>query len=114
MIVDDSPSVLRFLRAFLSRAGHDIVAEAHSAKSALEISKTTTFDLLVTDYILPDGNGYQVATNIKRNKSEVHIIIMTGEDSFKCEEFSVIRKPFDLEKMKRIIELINSDNQSKI
>lgn len=58
------------------------------------------FDILITDYILPDGNGISFARELKKKIPELKIIITSGylEDlnleKLKEEGFNFLEKPF--------------------
>jgi len=54
-------------RGLLSHFGHDI-SVADSTQTALEIVKAKQFDVVLSDIGLPDGSGYDVIAQAKRNQ----------------------------------------------
>ena len=56
LLVDDHPDTCAALERLLTLRGHSVAA-AHSIRDALEIAAEQSFDLLISDVGLPDGNG---------------------------------------------------------
>lgn len=56
LLVDDHPDTCAALERLLKLRGHSVAA-AHSMRGALEIAGQDSFDLLISDVGLPDGNG---------------------------------------------------------
>jgi CheY-like chemotaxis protein len=56
LLVDDHPDTCAALERLLKLRGHSVAA-AHSMRGALEIAGQGSFDLLISDVGLPDGNG---------------------------------------------------------
>jgi PleD family two-component response regulator len=66
LVVDDEPLIVDVLRRVLSKAGHTVVAAA-TGKEALKKALETRPDLVIMDIVMPEGDGYQAAVNIKRH-----------------------------------------------
>ena len=56
LLVDDHPDTCAALERLLTLRGHSVVA-AHSMRTALAAAARDSFDLLISDVGLPDGNG---------------------------------------------------------
>jgi DNA-binding NtrC family response regulator len=80
LIVDDEPAIREVFTRFLGRRGHDVVA-CGSAEEALQIAstRTTSFDVIVTDLILPDMTGLDLARALIESGSSAQVILLTGE-----------------------------------
>jgi signal transduction histidine kinase/ActR/RegA family two-component response regulator len=83
LLVEDDPQVRAMALRILSSHGHEVTAAA-AARQALEISLARKApDLLVTDVILPDGNGMELARELRRRRPDLAVLFMsgyTGED----------------------------------
>jgi DNA-binding response OmpR family regulator len=100
LVVDDNRDLLHFLGRLLAKEGW-ILLTAESAKEAKRLMRKYKPKAAVLDYMLPDGNGVELAVEFQKSKSEMVLIIMTGtilppEEEALCEEnnFPVLRKPF--------------------
>ncbi len=84
LVVDDSPMVLEMVSAHLKQHGME-VTEANNGAEAVEKLKAFTPDLVVTDVVMPQMNGYELCRWIKNNAStkNVPVIMCTT----KSEEF---------------------------
>ena len=76
MIADDLDQSQLFTLV-LQRAGHRVTAVATGEK-ALAILNTTPFDLVITDYMLPDINGDEIIRRIHESGSKIPIILMSN------------------------------------
>ncbi len=61
----------------LSAAGYEVLT-AIDGESALRIFALNRVDLVITDQFIPDSTGGQIASEMKRLKPEVPIILHTG------------------------------------
>ena len=78
LVVDDEPYVLQFVTRVLARAGYE-VSSASGAKQALEmIAAQGSFGLVVSDVVMPDMCGPQLATEILRTSPSSAIMFMSG------------------------------------
>lgn len=77
LIVDDEPSILEVVSAYLRLDGH-LVATAASGREALEKFQRNHFDLVVLDRVMPEMSGDQVARFIKQLNKEIPVIMLTG------------------------------------
>ncbi|MGB8167408.1 MAG: PAS domain-containing protein, partial [Chthoniobacteraceae bacterium] len=76
LVVEDHADTARTLNRLLRRAGFAVVSAADAA-SATAFAERETFDLLISDLGLPDGNGYEIMRHI-RAKRGVPGIAMSG------------------------------------
>ncbi len=76
LLVDDEPSVLQVLNAFLTRDGHN-VETATNGREGLEKLLAGTLDLVVTDRAMPGMSGDQLAAAIKTIRP-TPVILLTG------------------------------------
>lgn len=77
LVVDDDSSFCIMLKTFLSKKGHN-VDEAFSKNEALKKFEASEYDIILTDYRLPDGSGMDILTRVKELKPHTGVIIMTG------------------------------------
>lgn len=104
LVVDDDEVILKLLKKALSKAGYEV----HCAKSGSEAREILSGldhepSLLISDIILPDTNGVELAENIKENVLDIRTIFISGyvEDYLNQltqfgRDIDFIPKPFDL------------------
>ncbi|MCA0970686.1 response regulator transcription factor [Halobacillus litoralis] len=80
LIVDDERSIVEMLEKMLMKEGFTSVMKAYSAEEALTKIHAYTFDFIVLDVMLPDGNGFDLGPKI-REKSSAHILYLTAKTS---------------------------------
>ncbi len=82
LIVDDDPLVRNMMCQVISRQGYH-ADSASDGRSALEKVSAATPDLILLDLKMPGMDGFEVASQIKRNAatSDIPIIAITGHDT---------------------------------
>jgi len=111
IIVDDDIILLDTFKNELSLKGYRCET-ATSAASAIKLLEETLFDVMITDIILPDMNGFKLTEKVKRLKPDMAVIIMTGfidefshDDAIEARASDFIKKPFTLKEPPRGIFL---------
>jgi two-component system response regulator RegX3 len=79
LIVEDETSFSEALSFLLGKEGFD-VSIAENGRTALELFKSQTFDLILLDLMIPEVSGIEVCRSI-RTTSAVPIIMLTAKDS---------------------------------
>lgn len=77
MCIDDEPNALTTRKLLLSKAGYAVLTAMTSA-SAMQVFTSEHVDLVIIDYLLPDRSGGETASEMKRLKPEVPVIVYTG------------------------------------
>ena len=78
LIVDDDAHIREVLRYALGQAGFSI-DEAADGVEALTLAKSTDYDLIVLDILMPEKDGIEVCNELRRN-SEVPILFLSSKD----------------------------------
>lgn len=79
LLVDDSPELVSLLVEILSPLGYQVLG-AVSALEAVKLgrTKTTDIDLLLTDVVMPEMNGVELASALVREHPGLKVIYMSG------------------------------------
>ena len=79
LIVDDHEVVRQGLVALLSRRPEfQVVAEAGTVADAIELARRFQPDLVVMDVRLPDGSGIEACREIRAERPETRVVILTS------------------------------------
>lgn len=79
LLVDDHDVVREGLRALLRRApGVEVVGEAATAADAVAAAARLSPDVVVLDVRLPDGSGIEVCRDIRAQRAETHVLMLTS------------------------------------
>lgn len=105
LVADDEPSVRQFVERALNYAGYAVtlVPDGHAALEALE---KRSYDLLLTDIVMPELDGIALALKVSKEYPSTKILMMTGYSNQKerahnldCLAHEVINKPFTLDEI---------------
>ena len=77
LVVDDHDLIREGLRAIVRGTEIEIVAEAGDGESALRMTLEHEIDVVLLDIRIPDGNGFDVLSQIKREKPSLPVLIHT-------------------------------------
>ena len=102
-VVEDDLDLNRILCRTLTNRGYDVTS-ADNGISALSKTEEQTFDMIITDIMMPKMDGFELADSIRLINKEIPIIFMTARDDkpSKMLGYSIgiddyIVKPFDMD-----------------
>src|SRR5438552_7663789 len=105
ILAEDDESMRSYLVRALERAGHEVRSFAEGA-SAFEEIKGTNFDLLLTDIVMPEMDGIELARRAAELDPSLKIMFITGfaavalhPDSRPPKEAKIRSKPFHLNEL---------------
>jgi CheY-like chemotaxis protein len=109
LVVDDEPLVRTTVHMLLEDDGY-IVEEAESGPQALAMFEPGKFDMVFTDYCMPDMRGDQLAAAIKRLSPKQAVVMITAfPEKLTCSDCplggidSFICKPFEADALRTAI-----------
>ena len=77
LLVDDDRHLLDSMASWLRDQGYE-VQEASSVSTAIDCLGQATFDLVISDVRLQDGDGFQVLAHCRENFAGLDVILLTG------------------------------------
>lgn len=103
LVAEDDAAVSAFVARALRHAGHEVTA-APDGSAALSALAAESFDLLLTDIVMPGLDGIALALKASKDHPQMKILLMTGFASERQRAHNlealihrVIEKPFTLE-----------------
>lgn len=79
LCIDDSQAVLDYEKRILERSGYVVVTEA-SARRGLRLATIFSFDAVLLDYHMPEMNGHQLASEIRRLRPDTPVVMFSGSE----------------------------------
>jgi CheY-like chemotaxis protein len=77
LVVDDEPQVCEAIAMMLSFHGYEVVI-AGGGNAALTLFAQDKFDIVTTDYMMPEMNGMELALAIKAKAPDQPVIMITA------------------------------------
>jgi two-component system response regulator AtoC len=109
LVVDDDAVTLSMLKEFLEGKSFE-VSLARSADQAMERIRRESIPLVLSDIRMEDSDGLSLLSELKKQRPDVVMILMTGFGSMEGAieaiqkgAFDYISKPFDLEKLLSLV-----------
>lgn len=105
LLVEDDDKLNKLFYTVLSKQGFNI----HSAKDGIEafnIMENNHVDLIISDIMMPNMNGYEFTESIRKFDAEIPILMITAKDDFNSKQKSFLIgiddymvKPIDVNEM---------------
>jgi len=99
LIVDDDKAVRSLLAAVLKTANYEIDVAVNGV-DAIDHIDGITYDLIITDYLMPEMDGLELTRRVKSIYPAIPILIITGTESardlLKSEATACFSKPFNI------------------
>jgi CheY-like chemotaxis protein len=112
LVVDDEPNVRGVISAHLNDEGYN-AETANDGVQALELFKSGSWDLVMTDRVMPKMNGDELARAVKALNPNVPVILVTAfadrppdPEGANSPFDLVIRKPFTRDTLRAAIALV--------
>ena len=109
LIIDDEPSVLSVLKSLLNRV-HDCKT-ATSAVEAIEYLKEESYDLVLSDIMMPGMSGLELLAEITKRSRDTVVILISGNlniqsaiEAMRRGAFDYVTKPFNLSDVETAVE----------
>jgi CheY-like chemotaxis protein len=77
LVADDEEGIRDLLVQWLESRGHRVVAVG-SAHEGTRCLKERPFDLVITDIVMPDGDGFELITAFRKGQPGTRILAMSG------------------------------------
>jgi len=79
LIVDDEHLIADTLAEILNDSGNFVAVAVYDGASALEQVRNTGLDILITDVVMPEMNGIELAKAIKSIYPKTRIVLLSGQ-----------------------------------
>lgn len=111
VVVDDDTLVTRSLSSFLGLEMDIEPVVFNESPKAAAYMKDNPVDLVISDFLMPDMDGIQLLTEVRRLQPEVPRVLLTGyadkENAIKAinevRVFQYLEKPWDNEQLRRVV-----------
>ena len=105
LVIEDEKRVADLLKIGLEENGYQVMVD-YDGEMGLRLFRTNTFELIISDIILPKRNGFELCQEIRKTNEQIPILMLTalGTADDKLEGFDVgaddyMVKPFDFREL---------------
>ena len=111
LLIDDEKDIIDMVKVRLEVGGAYEATTVYSGKEGVKRANSESFDLVITDFNMPDINGDQVLTEIKKKNPQLPVFIFSiyhDDDSeinpsLRARAAGIICKPIDYEQLDAMI-----------
>ncbi len=113
LLVDDSPLARKMISRTLTKMGLSLITEADDGRTALPLIQSNHYDLIITDYNMPQMDGHELLMFIRQKSKQktVPVLMVTTEGNESVLSAiqhdgvsAIVDKPFDTVTVKQLIE----------
>jgi DNA-binding response OmpR family regulator len=115
LLIDDDEPVRTVLRLMLVHQGHSVI-EARNGREGLQLFQASNADLVITDLVMPETEGFEVLVELRKKVPRVKIMVITGGVRGKSANYldmamrlgadQVLAKPFSSEGLTAALKLL--------
>ena len=105
LVVEDDKDLNKTVCSFLNHSGYEAIA-CLDVLDAYDALYENTFDLIVSDIMMPDVDGFEFAQNVREQNEDIPILFMTARDDiaskqkgFRIGVDDYMVKPIDLDEL---------------
>lgn len=120
VVADDVVEIQRLVEHWLSDCGCNVMC-ASSGNDVSRLLRSAMVDLVITDVIMPDGDGLEVIAELKRVQPSVRVLAISGGGNHlpatDCLKFAkglgahaVLLKPFNRDQLLAAVNRVAGDN----
>jgi two-component system, NtrC family, nitrogen regulation response regulator NtrX len=118
LLVDDDPSTLASLSRAFRLAGHEATVCDNAAR-ALDLLRSETFDLILSDVVMPGKNGIEFLEELKKTGVKTPVVLVSGQANIemavqatKLGAMDFLEKPLSTDKL--LVTLENAMRLSRL
>lgn len=122
IVIDDDLYVLKTIKAMLERLGHLAIVVESKKQTVKILNERNDIDIVITDVFMPDKDGIEIIMLVKRNYSNIKIIVMSGGCRYgsaleyltmasKLGAHTTLEKPLTLNQLETAIECTMKHNE---
>ncbi|HSH84334.1 MAG TPA: sigma-54 dependent transcriptional regulator [Guyparkeria sp.] len=110
LIVDDEPDIRTLIALFMKREGVPTLVAADLAEAREQLAAHDNIQLCLTDMRLPDGNGLDLVDEIREQRPDLPVAVITAHGqveaavrALKAGAFDFISKPIEQDTLRRLL-----------
>jgi len=121
LVVDDDLDILNLIQLCLKRLGYS-VAVASSGKEAIGFLRRETVDLVITDIVMPDMDGFELLGALSKKSPKLPVIAMSGGGQLSAGTYlkmapgfhvaGTLYKPFNTESLSKVIKAVEASSKT--
>ncbi len=111
LIIDDDPAVTNYLKVFMMQTGLFDTTVVNDSREVGPLLAGTTFDIVLLDMDMPNVNGMDILSEMRRKRIDTPVVVLTGVSdidlavkAMKLGAFDYLTKPADEEKLLGVID----------
>jgi DNA-binding response OmpR family regulator len=113
LLVDDDKHIRNLVSLYLTTARYE-VETAIDGEEGLRKFDGSSFDAVITDFVMPKFNGDEVARHVRNTGRNIPVICITGtawDIDHSCFDI-VINKPFSFEELNKCLKFMIKSDES--
>jgi PAS domain S-box-containing protein len=112
LLVEDEDPVRELVRRVLENAGYTVLAAGLPSEAERLLDETPDVDLLLTDVVMPEMSGYDLAARVGERRPEVRRLFISGyaPNPAGAQAGQLLKKPFAPEQLARAVRAVLDDD----
>ena len=119
LVADDDRAIRTVVSQALGRAGYEVRTTSNAATLWTWISEGEG-DLVITDVVMPDGDGLELLPRIKKTRPDLPIVVMSARNTLatavratQAGAYEYVPKPFDINELKDVVDMALNSRRTR-
>jgi two-component system response regulator PilR (NtrC family) len=114
LVVEDEISMRETLKCLITHWCYEVVLAESLQEAKQRILEQSPFDLIVSDFLLPDGDGKQFFCWLREECSiEVPFLMLSGNYALQPEDaFEFVAKPFSIHQLRCVLDRMSGHGEN--
>ena len=111
LVADDDRAIRTVVSQALGRAGYNVRTTSNAATLWTWVSEGEG-DLVITDVVMPDGDGLDLLPRIKKTRPDLPVVVISARNTIatavkatQAGAYEYLPKPFDINELKAIVDM---------
>ena len=111
LVADDDRGIRTVVGQALGRAGYEVRTTSNAATLWTWVSEGEG-DLVITDVVMPDGDGLELLPRIRKSRPDLPVVVMSARNTLatavratQSGAYEYIPKPFDINELRAIVDM---------
>jgi two-component system cell cycle sensor histidine kinase/response regulator CckA len=111
LIVDDNDLVRDVVREYVEQAGYETLVAGSVAEALAVVEAHGQVDVLITDLVMPDGDGFELATRLVDSHSSLRVLFTSGYTNVGWTG-AFLAKPFTAAELVQALDRLTASHEA--
>jgi CheY-like chemotaxis protein len=111
LVADDNAVIREVVCGYLQAAGYQTLDASSVTDALAQASEHGAVDVLITDLVMPDGDGFELAKKLAQSRPSIRVLFTSGYADLRWTD-AFLAKPFTATELVRALEAVTASHEA--